>query len=141
VLALTSGCEITDDEPEIALSDALSALENVEWTLTSFDSITGPKPVIEHTHITLSIDIKHKQLHGTGGCNGYSANFDLNEVTHTMTLFNVVSTEIWCDEPVDTMLQEQHYIATLAQVSSITFTTDTLHLAVGEDAGLHFVTK
>jgi len=124
---------------DLDLQDSQSALDDVTWTLNSVDSIVGPQPVIENTNITLSIDMESMQLNGIGGCNNYSADFILDSENHDITISNVISTEKWCDEPENTMQQEQNYFATLSQVRFFTFDKATLNMVVGGDSGLHFI--
>lgn len=121
------------------LQNSLSALDDVTWTLKSFDSITGPQSVIENTNVTLSIDMENRQLSGFGGCNNYSADFVLDNENHDITISNIASDESWCEAPENVMQQEQNYFATLAQVQFFTFDKATLSMVVGGDAGLHFI--
>ncbi|MCJ8319056.1 MAG: META domain-containing protein [Colwellia sp.] len=117
------------------------ALEDVVWLLESFDNIAGPQPVIENTQISLSVDMENMGLNGSGGCNIYTSSFVIDKTSNTMTVSNVISTQMWCDEPENTMEQEQEFFATLMQIQSFTFDKTTLNLVVGADAGLNFVAK
>ena len=136
-LAVDGGLHITLSN--LDLQDSKSALDDVTWTLKSFDSIAGPKNIIESTHVSLSIDLENRQLGGIGGCNAYGADFVLDDENHNMTISNVFSTQMWCEEPENVMLQEQDFFATLAKVRFFTFDKTTLKLVVGGDAGLHFI--
>jgi len=136
-LAVDGGLHITLSKLE--LQDSQSALDDVTWTLESFDSIAGPQPIIKNTNVTLSIDLENGQLTGIGSCNNYSADFVLNDKNHDITISNIISTEMWCDQPENLMQQEQTYFATLAQIRFFTFDQVTLNMVVGGDAGLHFV--
>jgi heat shock protein HslJ len=136
-LAVDGGLHITLSNIEI--KDSLHALDDVIWTLESFDSITGPKPVIENTNISMSIDLQNMQLVGMGGCNNYSADIVLDDENHDITISNVIFTERACDEPENIMQQEQNYFSTLGQVRFFAFDKAILNMVVGGDAGLHFV--
>ena len=114
------------------------ALDDVVWTLESFDSISGPQPVIKDTLISLSIDMKNRQLKGIGGCNNYSAEFVIDEISNDITVSNIINTERWCEQPENIMQQEQDYFATLAQIRFFILDKTTLILVVGDDVGLHF---
>ena len=135
-LAVDGGIHITLSK--LALHDAKLALDDVTWTLVSFDSITGPQTVIKNSNITLSIDIENRQLGGIGGCNAYGADFVLDDESHQMTISNVISTQMWCEQPEDVMQQEQNYFATLEKVRFFTLDEEGLNMVVGGDAGLHF---
>ena len=135
-LAVDGGIHITLSK--LTLHDAKLALDDVTWTLVSFDSITGPQAVIKNSNITLSIDIENRQLGGIGGCNAYGADFVLDDEGHEMTISNVISTEMWCEQPEDVMQQEQSYFATLEKVRFFTLDEEGLNMVVGGDAGLHF---
>ena len=124
--------ELTFQEPQFALDD-------VNWTLQSFDNIAGPQPVIENTNITLSFDMEAMQLKGVGGCNNYTADFELGNESYNITVLNISSTEMWCDEPEEVMQQEQEFFTTLAQIQLFYFDKATLNMGFGADAGFHFV--
>ena len=136
-LAVDGGLHITMSNLDI--QDSHSALDDVTWTLESFDSIAGPQSVIENTNITLSIDMKSEQLNGIAGCNNYSASFVLDSENHDITISNVSSTEMWCEEPDNIMQQEQNYLAALSQIRFFTFDKASLNMVVGGDAGLSFI--
>jgi heat shock protein HslJ len=137
-LAVDGGLHITLSDLEI--KDSLLALDDVSWTLVSFDSIAGPQPVIENTNISLSIDIQNMQLSGVGGCNHYNADIVLDDANNNITISNVSSDASACEQPKNIMQQEQNYFATLAQIQFFTFDSATLNMVIGADAGLHFVT-
>lgn len=124
---------------ELVLHNSRSALDDVSWTLISFDSIAGTQPVIKNTQVTMSIDLETMQLSGNAGCNNYSADFVLDDESHNITISNVIRQEMWCDEPKNLMQQEQNYFATLALIRFFSFNKATLNIGVGGDAGLHLV--
>jgi heat shock protein HslJ len=136
-LAVDGGLHINLSNLEI--QDAKFALDDVIWSLESFDSIAGPQPIIENSQISLSLDMVNMQLNGFGGCNHYSADFVLDDTNNNMTISNVISDQSVCDDPENIMQQEQSYFATLAQVRFFSFGDTTLNMAVGGDSGLHFV--
>jgi heat shock protein HslJ len=135
-LAVDGGLHITLSNLEI--KESLLALDDVTWTLKSFDSIAGPQPIIENTNISLSIDMQNMQLDGMGGCNNYSADFVLDDANHNMTISNIISTQLACNEPGNIMQQEQRYFSILEQIQFFTFEKTTLNMVVGGDAGLNF---
>ena len=113
-------------------------LDDVTWLLESFDNIAGPQAVIENSDIKLSIDLDNYQINGVAGCNAYSADFVLDEETHDMTISNLISTEMFCNEPEKIMEQEQNYFNTLSTVRFFIINNATLNMVVGADAGLRF---
>jgi len=78
----------------VEFQDSQLALDDITWTLESFDNIAGPQAVIQDTSVTLSVDFENSQLNGSGGCNSYNADFVFSEEDHTMTFSNVISTEM-----------------------------------------------
>jgi heat shock protein HslJ len=136
-LIVDGGLHLTLSNLEI--KDSLLALDDVSWTLESFDSIAGPQPVLENTNISLSIDMENKPFYGTRGCNNYSADFVLDDESHNMTISNVISTERACGEPESIMQQELNYFTILGLIRFFTFDNATLKMVAGGDAGLHFV--
>ncbi|MGJ8694549.1 MAG: DUF6174 domain-containing protein [Thalassotalea sp.] len=136
-LAVDGGLHITLSNLEH--QDSQSALDDVTWTLESFDSIAGPQAVIQNTNITLLFDMENMQLNGIGSCNNYSANFVLDSENHDLTISNVTSDTSWCEEPEKIMQQEQSYFTTLENIRFFTFEKATLNMVVGGNASLHFV--
>ncbi|WP_299074602.1 DUF6174 domain-containing protein [uncultured Paraglaciecola sp.] len=136
-LAVDGGLHITMSDLQV--KDSLLELEDVTWSLASFDSIAGPQPIIDNTYISLSFDMGTMQVKGVAGCNHYSADFVLDKSNNNLTISNVTSTEMACSEPENIMEQEQNYLATLAQVQFFSFDKTSMNMVVGGDAGLHFV--
>jgi heat shock protein HslJ len=125
----------------LEIKESVLALDDVTWVLESFDSIAGPRPVIENTSISLLIDMENKELHGMGGCNSYSADFILDDKTNDMTISNLISTEKVCSEPANIMEQEENYFAILQQIQFFTLSDTILNMVAGGDSGLHFVVE
>lgn len=123
----------------LEIKDSLLALENVTWMLESFDSIAGPQPIIDGSNISLSVDMENMQLTGIGGCNNFTADFVVDEKNNDISIANVISTEMACNEPENIMQQEMSFFATLAQVQFYSFDKASLNMVVGGDSGLHFI--
>lgn len=138
-LAVDGGLFITLSDLEV--KDSLLALEKVTWVVESFTTIAGPRPIIDGSNISLSVDMQNMQVSGFGGCNSYNADLVLDEKNSNISISNIVSTEMACIEPEDVMQQEQSYFATLSQVQFYSFDQATLTMVVGGDSGLHFVAK
>jgi heat shock protein HslJ len=138
-LAVDGGLRITLSNLE--MKNSLLAMDDVTWTLASFDSIAGQQPVIQNTNISLSIDTETMQLNGLSGCNTYHADFVMDDASHDLRISNIISTEMACDDPENIMQQAQNYLATLQQIQLFTFDTATLNMVVGGDAGLRFVAE
>jgi heat shock protein HslJ len=79
--------------------DSQLALNDVTWALESFDNIAGPQPLIKGTNVSLSIDMENRQLNGTGGCNNYSADFEINSENNDITISNVIISDWACSYP------------------------------------------
>ena len=136
-LAVDGGLHINFSNIEI--KDAKFALDDVIWSLASFDGIAGPQPILESSSISLSIDMVNMQISGFAGCNHYNADFVLVDDKHNITISNVTSDQSVCDEPDNVMQQEMSYLATLEQIRFFSFDDATLNMVVGGDSGLHFV--
>lgn len=121
------------------IKDSILALDEVTWSLASFDSIAGPQPILDNSKVTLSFDLLNMQLSGSGGCNNYSADFVLDEKNHDITISDVTSDLAVCSEPENIMQQEQNFFSTLENIQFFTLNQATLSLSVGGDSGLHFV--
>ncbi len=53
-------------------------LEGVIWTLEAMGVQSNPQPVVPDRQVTLQFDFEEGRVHGSGGCNSYSADFEIN---------------------------------------------------------------
>ncbi|NQY65464.1 MAG: META domain-containing protein [Alteromonadaceae bacterium] len=137
-LAVDGGLHI--ELSNLTVEDPISALDDVTWQLTAYDSIVGPQEIIEGSNVSMTFDLDNNQLSGSGGCNSFNADFVMvdTDTNNNITIFNILNTEMSCESPEKIMEQEQIFFATLTQTSYFTFDKATLSLSVGADAGLHF---
>jgi heat shock protein HslJ len=91
---------------------AQTRLRGSSWTLTDYDDGSGTVvPVLPDTTVTADFG-DDGLLSGSGGCNGYSASYDVaNKLVNIEAL---VMTEMACLEPDGLMDQETNYLTALA---------------------------
>lgn len=108
-------------------------LENKQWNLISFGPTTAEIPLVKGSTITLSfVDGK---LSGSGGCNSYGGEFQVQGTE--ITFSNINSTLMACaDENVTK--QEQQYFQALQEVRSFELTDN--HLYLNDSKGQHLLT-
>lgn len=108
------------------------ALEGPTWLLAAQGDPAAPIPVLEGTQITATF--ADGRVAGTGGCNEYSAGYELDG--DTIAIETPIATLMACDEPV--MQQEQAYLAALAAVVTHEVAGGQLRLATEDDRVLAY---
>jgi heat shock protein HslJ len=111
---------------------AQTKLRGSSWTLTDYDDGSGAVvPVLPGTKTTANFG-DDGLLSGSGGCNGYSASYDVaNKLVNIEAL---VMTEMACLEPEGLMEQELQYLAALAETKSYVIVGDAMGLLDGDGA-------
>jgi putative lipoprotein len=88
-------------------------LEGKLWTLEIMGEQTNPQPVVAGRHVTLQFDFDEGRVHGNGGCNSYSADFEIDGSDISIGL--AMSTLMACF-PDEIMNQETVYHQALSLV-------------------------
>jgi heat shock protein HslJ len=92
--------------------DDRAELEGVTWKLTAMGAQGNPQPVVDAGRVTLAFDFGEGRVQGNGGCNSYSAEFEVNG--SKITIGPAMSTLMACF-PQEVMDQETAYHQTLAK--------------------------
>jgi heat shock protein HslJ len=87
-------------------------LEEIVWTLEAMGAQGNPQPVVESRQVTLIFDFSEGRVNGNGGCNSYSADFEINGKDISIGL--AMSTLMAC-YPEEVMNQETAYHQLLAK--------------------------
>ncbi len=118
-------------------------LAAVEWSLQSLVFNGRTVPLLDGFEITIQFDEEEEIASGSGGCNGFFGEYEINidsevsevvggvevqvEVGGSFVLNNMAHTEIGCVEP-GRMEQEGEFFASLREVTRFELTTDSLKL-------------
>ncbi|MGD8458339.1 MAG: META domain-containing protein [Anaerolineales bacterium] len=92
--------------------DYREELEGVTWKLAAMGAEGSPKPAVGDGRVTLAFDFGEGRVFGNGGCNSYSAEFDINGDKIAIGL--AMSTLMACF-PEEVMEQETAYHQMLAK--------------------------
>jgi heat shock protein HslJ len=110
-------------------------LVNTQWTLESFETAGEITPVLGETPLTLNFE-EEGQAGGDGGCNSFSAGYQLE--AETIMFSEIVSTLRACADD-DLTQQEAQYLAALETAESFTLAADTLTIFYDNgQSSLHF---
>ena len=121
----------TPTSPEV-LPPASGSLTGSAWQLVSMGAPGAETPAVEGSKVTLEFR-SDAELGGTGGCNGYGA--DYKAEGNTLAVGSVVSTMMACaDERV--MQQEQAYYEAIQQAGSFELSGDRLIIHYNNDQGV-----
>jgi heat shock protein HslJ len=96
------------------------------WTLISALGGRGVSNVLPGTTIT-AIFAKDGTVSGSAGCNKYVASY--NSGVNTLTIGDLVTTEMTCDSPTGIMNQEQIFLSNLRGTATFTITGDLLSIS------------
>lgn len=116
-------------EPQDNATDPVNQLLGSFWLLRSFEAPMGSdeERVLPNTRLTLMFDLA-KQLEGEGGCNDFSASYQIFD--SELTIYDLIRTEIACQP--DIMDQEQRYFDALLSAGQFEFTGEDLRIWYGE---------
>ena len=109
---------------------AVTALEDSRWILTSYGEPENLKTVLPDTEITARFNSGTKKVRGSGGCNTYTGEYEVEE--NSLTLKNSLAvTEMSCGYIIDN--QESKFLEILLKAESFDVNGDTLEIQCGED--------
>jgi len=118
-----SGCGSSKDR---------NLLENIVWVLTAYGDPQAPQEALSTTMVTAQFDGSSGTVNGTGGCNSYGGDYAVSN--GTMTISNLLHTEIYCDNP-----QEDVFFSLLAGAQSYQVDNEALRIGCADDQVLIFM--
>jgi heat shock protein HslJ len=106
-----------------------AALENTEWSLTSYGPKGNLKGLLPDTEITATFNSDTEGVGGSAGCNHYSGGYTLDG--NNLALKGPFAvTEMWCGEEKDA--QEKAYLDILMSAETWEVDGDTLTITGAE---------
>jgi heat shock protein HslJ len=96
------------------------ALQDTPWTLVTL----GGEPPLSGT--VPSVEFSTDEISGSAGCNTYFGAYTVDG--SEITIGDVASTEMWCEEPAGVMDQEQAFLAALRSAAGYRLTGAQLDL-------------
>ena len=100
-------------------------LTGTTWTLGWFDDTNGVwSKVAEGSTVTATF-LNEGRVTGSGGCNGYSANFHLGD-TPRIYIERPEVTDRKCQTPTGVMSQESYYFSDLGNAETFSITNNQL---------------
>ena len=118
--------------------DAKAELGGVIWTLKAFGPQENPKPVAADRGVTLQFEFDEKTVRGNGGCNSYSASFEIEG--SDLSISPAMSTLMACF-PEEVMNQETAFHQVLAKVDSYEVKEGMLFLYTMDNQVLEFLSQ
>jgi len=111
-------------------------LEDIKWFLRSYGQQGNLKDIIEGTEITATFNSSDGQVGGSSGCNIYGGRYQL--IGSTLSISEIVSTEMACILPEGIMEQEQEFLTILASTQSFQVDEETLVIFCSGEQQLYF---
>ena len=142
-LVLTGARGETYSYEALAANDAgaedAGELVGPEWQLLGFigpgETPAAIQEPLPGTALTASFGADGT-VNGSAGCNTYSAVYEAAE--NTLLITNAVTTDMFCAEPQDVMVQEEQFATWLAEAGRFQSGGGLLWLDVGDDRALLF---
>jgi heat shock protein HslJ len=113
-----------------------STLEQNKWSLNYYGEQNNQEQVLKGTVITATFDKTKREVSGSSGCNTYFATYEINK--NTLSISNLVWTEMACLSPVGVMEQEQEFLSQLADAESFQVDDTSLTITCSDGRTLHF---
>ena len=123
VVVLLAGLPVTATCTEKALT-----LEDVKWSLFAYGPMTITKPLLPDTQVTVFFDSEKKEVSGSGGCNTYFADYEVDGENLTI-MGPIAVTEMWCGDEIGE--QEHKYLGILLAAESYHVEQDSLRINSG----------
>jgi len=113
-------------------------LEDTKWFLRSYGEQGNLKDIIEGTEITATFNSSESQISGSAGCNIFGARYQITD--STLSISEVISTEMACTSPAGIMEQENEFLTLLssAETFQTSYTSLTIFCSSGQE--LYFTT-
>ena len=125
-----------EPEPE---PDEISPMEDITWELEAFGDRGSLKTLIEDTEITAEFKSANSTVVGSGGCNSYFADYEVDDVNLTI-IPPIGATEMACLPPI-IMEQEQDYFEILETAESFLIHNDKLIISCSANKEMVFIEK
>ncbi len=110
----------------VSLVVSPATLTSTTWNLAWFDDTKGAwSKVAEGSTITATF-LNEGSVTGSGGCNGYSSEYQLGNVSRIFIRRPVVPDEHLCQTPNGVMSQESVYFTNLQSAETYTITNNQL---------------
>jgi len=106
-----------------------ASIEDVRWILLSYGDPETPYAVLPDTQVTTRFNSGTKQIRGSGGCNTYSGEYEIEENSLTLTGPFAV-TEMWCGGEIGA--QESTYLEILLTAESYEMDDNILLIRCGD---------
>lgn len=117
------------DGKELAAFTVVSQeLGGMSWIVTSYNNgREAVVSVIDGTELTLTFG-NDGQVSGKAGCNNYFASYEADAESGTITIGQIGSSMMACEEPEGVMAQEQEFLAALATAATYRLQGNTLEM-------------
>lgn len=114
----------------VGCGESKSAIEDVKWVLTSYGEPGNEQSPLPDATVTALFDSENGEVKGSGGCNSYFANYEVNGSKLSIPGPYAV-TEMWCgDEKGE---QERKFLEILPDAESFEISGDKLTIDCGDN--------
>lgn len=116
--------QVQDQTEEVVA--AAQNLEGVTWVLTAMGDVSAPQGVLEKIQVTLMYNSADSRLSGSGGCNRYFGDVEINADQLVFTAGPMGMGRMACSEQV--MAQENQFVQMLGRAERYAIDGSTLYL-------------
>jgi heat shock protein HslJ len=122
---------------ELVFIEEIPSIEDITWELEAYGDAGSLKDLVEDTTITALLKSAEGQIVGSGGCNNYFADYEINNNELTITS-SIGATMMLCF-PSPVMDQEHEYFDLLKTAETFRIHDDRLIISCSGDKELVFI--
>jgi heat shock protein HslJ len=128
----------TEPEPPSEEPVAVAPMEDITWELEAYGDRGSLKTLVADTEITAEFKSANRTVVGTGGCNSYFADYEIDNDSLTV-IPPIGATEMACPPPI--MEQEQEYFDLLETAESFLINNNKLIISCSANKEMVFIEK
>jgi heat shock protein HslJ len=125
------------DNKEMVFIEEIPSIEDISWELEAYGDVGSLKALVEDTEITAEFKKSEGRVVGTGGCNGYFVEYEIDNDELTMVP-PLGATMMLCFPP-PIMNQEQEYFDLLKTAETFRVQDDRLIISCSDNKELVFI--
>lgn len=127
------------DNKEMVFIEEIPSIEDISWELEAYGDVGSLKSLVSGTDITAEFKKSEGRVVGTGGCNSYFVEYEINN--DELTIVPPIGATMMLCFPQPIMNQEQEYFDLLKTGETFRVEDDRLIISCSDDKELVFIAQ
>jgi len=127
------------DNKEMVFIEEIPSIEDISWELEAYGDVGSLKSLVSGTDITVEFKKSEGRVVGTGGCNSYFVEYEINN--DELTIVPPIGATMMLCFPQPIMNQEQEYFDLLKTGETFRVEDDRLIISCSDDKELVFIAQ